>query len=124
MDINRVEFQEIPSQGVVIARIKSTRYDAIDLINQKFIAHATSKILIEPASYGNIDNRYLMPNSLKAVARCHPDDTYSFEEGKRIALNKLIDKYHSSLDNRFALFLTDMDKVLKNMDKYFEGRTF
>lgn len=124
MDINRVEFQEIPSQGVVIARIRGTRYDAIDLINKKFVAHATSKIIIEPASYGGTDNRYLMPNSYKAVARCHPDDTYNFETGKRIALNKLIDTYHSGLDRRYALFLEDMDKVLKKMDVYFEGRTF
>ena len=123
MDINRVEFQEIPSKGIVIARIRGTRYDAIDLINQKFVAHATSKILIECNDYKD-SNRYLMPASYKAVARCHPDDTYDFEMGKRIALNKLIDTYHSGLDRRFALFLEDMDKVLKNMDEYFEGRTF
>ena len=122
MDISRVEFKEYPN-GVVKASIHGCRHDALDKINRKFVATTTSAIEVTDA-WSRAAKDYYMNNTYTAIARCSNDDTYSFEEGKKIALKRLTEKYNRSVDKRIARFLMHMDKVCKSLDKYFENRTF
>ena len=123
MKLENVKFQECGNGVIRATTAKNCRYDAIDKINKKFIATSTSNIVIDFGHYCN-DNPYLMKDNYTAIARCGEGDEYDVEIGKRIALKRLSEKYNSALNKRIARFLTDMDKSLKSMDKYFEGRTF
>lgn len=122
MNINRVEFKEC-GNGVVKATINDCTYDALEKLNRKFIAPSTSDIEIDN-HWDARNNEYLMRYSYSAIARCSADDEYDFEVGKRIAAKRLAEKYNKAVDRRLAKFLVHMNKALKSMDKYFEGRTF
>ena len=122
MDVSRVEYKEDKENRVVVAKISGIRDDAINKINDNFVNTVTSKIYF--CDNWDREHKYTMPYSLKAVARCMDGDEYSYEKGKQIALKKLTEKYNRSVDKRIFRFLKDMDLVLKNIDKYFEGRTF
>lgn len=122
MDISKVRFDEFPN-GVVKATISGCSYDALDKINRKFMATTTSAIEIDK-TWAKAGKDYLMNHTYTAIARCSKDDTYSFEEGKKIALKRLTEKYNRSVDKRIARFLMHMDQVCKSLDKYFENRTF
>lgn len=124
MDNTRVEYKVMPEQGIVIARIYGTDHDAIDTFNRKFFANTTSALSVVREYWNNDNGRFTMPRSFKAIARCHPEDVFDEEKGKKIALNKLSEKYNHSLDKHLANIMLVLDKTLKNMDEYFEGRTF
>ena len=121
MDNTRVDYKVMPEQGIVIAKIVGTSFDAMDAFNRKFLSTATSALDLN--AYAR-DEKFHMPYAFKAVARCHPEDTFDENKGKRVALNKLSDKYNRSLDKHLANIMLALDKALKNMDLYFEGRTF
>ena len=123
MDVSRVEYLHFPVQGIVVAKIEGCAWDAVDEINNKFIQPSTSALFID-WKMGRKHAEFKMPHSFKAIARCHEEDEYDEKKGESIALKKLTDKYQSSLNKRFYLFLKYMDKSLKIMDKYFEGKTF
>ena len=119
MDISRVEFKEFPN-GVVKATIDSCRYDALDKINRKFVATVTSSINIDDI-WSKTANKYWMNNTYTAIARCMQGDEYSLEEGKKIALKKLNEKYNKSMDKRINLFLTHMKQVCSNIEEYMKN---
>ena len=123
MDNSRVKFEEF-GNGVVKASISDCRFDAIDYINDKIVQPVTSAIQVKENFKNNSFEKYLMKHTYSAIARCSNDDSYSFEEGKKIALKRLSEKYTKSLDRRVALFFQHMNQVCKNLDVYFEHRTF
>lgn len=43
---------------------------------------------------GRIKAACKMPNVFEGVAKCHPDDTFDVDIGKRIALSRLLKWYH------------------------------
>lgn len=118
MNNNRVEFKVIEEQRVVVATIKGTTYDAINVFNSKFLAHATSSLVIDDMWVKNRNQKFFMPHSMKAVARCIPEDEFSVEKGKQIALKKLSEKYNKSLDRHLKHIHDDMKKCLDNMEVY------
>ena len=123
MDVSRVEYLHFPEQGIVVAKIAGCTWDALEEINRKFVEPSTCEIQFEER-FSRKHNAFRMPFSFKAVARCHEEDEYDEKKGEAIALRKLTDKYQSALNKRFYLFMKHMDKSLKIMDKYFEGKTF
>ena len=128
MDVSKVTFKEIKDKGIVIAQIDAIEFDAFDKINS-FILCATSKVSLGTRASYWVDGKdlkerkYFMPTSMKSIARCHPNDTYSYEKGKSIALKKLSEKYNRSLDRRVARFTRDMSKAVKCAEKYLENKT-
>lgn len=128
MDVSKVTYKEIKDKGIVIAQIDNIEFDALDKING-FISCATSKVNLHSAKFhwekdsDLKERKYFMPTSMKSIARCHPNDTYSYEKGKSIALKKLSEKYNRSLDRRVARFTRDMSKAVKCAEKYLENKT-
>lgn len=106
MNKNDVVYKVIPEHGVVIAEIDGTRYNAIEVFNRKFVEHATSSLCVDYQKWG--DERFFMPDAFKAVARCHPNDTFDVERGKRIAYDKLVENYQHSLNKH----LNNINKAL------------
>lgn len=115
MKHDNVEYKVIPEKQIVTATIKGIQNDPIHVFNDRFMAHATSDI--EIGAWWN--QKFMMPYSMKAVARCIPDDEFSVEKGKQIALKKLSEKYNRSLDRHLMHIANAMKKCLDNMDVYF-----
>lgn len=109
-----VKYNVIEDKRIVVAQISGIQYDAINVFNEKFMAHATSKLEMNAWR----DQKFFMPKSMKAVARCIPEDEFSVEEGKRIALKKLSEKYNNSLDRHLGHIAKAMQKCLDNMNEY------
>ena len=109
MNHNRVTYKVIPEHRVVIAEINNTSSDAVREFNEKYLAHSTSSLWI---NVWHDDERFYMPHAFKAVARCHPDDEFDIEKGKRIALDRLADKYTKSLNKHLNNFIRALDEAL------------
>lgn len=121
MNNNRVHFQVFPESGVVKATIRNCRLDAIETFNNKFLAHSTSCLYM---GVDKMDERYLMPHSFSAIAKCSPEDEFDVERGKLIAISRLSEKYEKALNKRLARYLMNLDKSLAKMDEYFKTHTF
>ena len=120
MDTNKVVFKEFPG-GVIKASISGCTYDALDKINRKFMATVTSSVKISSNYWSKAVKKYWMNDSYTAIARCMHGDTYSYEEGKKIALKKLNEKYNKSMDKRINLFLQHIKQVCSNTEEYMKN---
>lgn len=118
MKHDNVEYKVIEDKRIVVAQISNIKYDAINEFSDRFVAHATSSFCVTPTWNFKYDQKFVMPNSMKAVARCIPEDEFSVEKGKQIALKKLSEKYNNSLDRHLAHISKAMRKCLDNMDIY------
>jgi hypothetical protein len=46
--------------------------------------------------------KYLMPNEFRAVVQCDERDEFDPEVGKRIARERILDRYYPALDKRVS----------------------
>lgn len=120
MDKRKVKFFVDGANRVVVATISECHNDAIDFINKKFIDGVRSCLYFN--SYFNNGERYYMQDTYKAIAKCNDEDTFDAEFGKRLALGRLTDKYHKSLNKRIHNFIEDLDKVLDDAEDYLNKR--
>ena len=114
MKHENVEFKVIEDKRIVVATIKGIATDPIAVFNDKFMAHSTSYMWMNACYH----QKFMMPNSMKAIARCIPEDEFSVEKGKQIALKKLTEKYNQSLDRHLKHISDSMKKCIDNMDIY------
>ena len=110
MNNNRVIFKVFPEHRVIKAEIDDCVFDAIYEFNRKFLAHSTSSLSL--STFYCTDERFLMPNTFSVVVRCHPVDKFDEEKGKRLALNRLADKYTKSLNKHLENILNAIDESL------------
>jgi hypothetical protein len=116
MKHTNVEYKVIEDKRIVVATIRGITYDPINVFNKKFMAHSTSDLVID--NNYNYNQKFLMPYQMKAVARCVPDDEFSVEKGKQIALKKLSEKYNCSLDRHLTHIAKAMQKSMNKMNVY------
>lgn len=121
MDKRKVKYFVDEANGVVVATINNCNYDAVDFINEKFINGVRNCLWF--GSCRKNGERYYMQDTYKAIAKCNKDeDTFDAEIGKRLALSRLTDKYHKSLNKRIANFIEDLDSVLDDAEDYLNKR--
>lgn len=58
-------------------------------------------------------SKALMPDKFVAIAKCHPDDEYSFEKGREIADEKLQEKFKKSQDAAINRWCKHQENILK-----------
>lgn len=121
MDKTRVKYIVDEKNGIVVAEINECRYDAIEELNNRFIPNVTSGIAVS-WDFGN--PKFLMKNKYRAVARCHEEDTWDEEFGKRVACAKLTDVYHRSMNKRLNLFVTKFSRVIYDVAVYLSDKKF
>lgn len=84
-------------ERMVIALLKNTKRDAISAANVWTGAdNWESKNRIDFVVHA--DKKYLMPDKFTGIARCDDEDEWNEEIGKQIARNRVLDKYHRSLN--------------------------
>ena len=120
MDKTRVKYIVDEKNGIVVAEIDHCRYDAIEELNSRFIPNVTSGI--EVWSKGN--PKFLMKDKYRAVAKCHKEDTWDAEFGKRVACAKLTDVYHRSMNKRLNLFATKFSRIVGEISAYLSDKKF
>ena len=116
MNNNRVIFKVFPEHRVIKAEINDCMFDAINEFNRKFLAHSTSSLAL--STFYCRGEKFLMPNTYSVVVRCHPDDEFDEEKGKRLALDRLADKYTKSLNKHLDNILISLDKSLERLAEY------
>ena len=92
----------------VIGVLENTKYDALNKIDK--ILDGT------PFSYWN--NKCKMPESFKAVVTCDPSDEFDVDTGKKLAKERIMDRYYNSFDKRIDIFVTDVNDL---WGKFFEN---
>lgn len=121
MDKTRVKYIVDEKNGIVVAEIDGCRYDAIHELNNRFIPNVTSGIDVD-WDFGN--RKFLMKDKYRAIARCHEDDTWNEEFGKRVACAKLTDVYHRSMNKRLNLFVTKFSRIIDDITAYLSDKKF
>lgn len=120
MDNRRVNYFVDKANGVVVAEINGCSDDANTLLNDKFVVNVTSGMSI----WEVLNSKFEMNKRYKAVARLHPSDEWDENLGKAIALDKLTETYHHSMNKRLALYAKDFRKIADEIDQYLAKRKF
>ena len=116
MNNNKVIFKVFPEHRVIKAEINDCMFDAIHEFNRKFLAHSTSSLAL--STFYCRGEKFIMPDTFSVVVRCHPDDEFDEEKGKRLALDRLADKYTKSLNKPLDNILISLDKSLERLAEY------
>lgn len=103
-----VKYYSIPEQGKVVAVLNNTSMDAMNKIYKICSGNGTMECCI-------FGDKYMMPDSFRAVAKVHADDVFDEEVGKKIAKEKLMKAYYASYDSKIDMFVEDMHKILKKV---------
>jgi hypothetical protein len=121
MDKTRVNYIVDETNGVVVAEIDGCRYDAIEELNNRFIPNVTSGIMV---AWDFNNRKFLMKDKYRAVAKCHEEDTWDEDFGKRVACAKLTDVYHRSMNKRFNLFVAKFSRIIEEVSDYLSDKKF
>ena len=73
--------------GIVTASISGCANDAMNTVNKALRANGFTMIDTECLK---------LPDTFTAKAKCHPEDTFDAEVGKKLAKQRLLDKYHTA----------------------------
>ena len=122
MDNNRVKYTVIKDKGIVRATISNCEFDALFAFNKKFMLPSTNCLELDITFGRESDEKFTMPHQLSAVARCHAEDEWDEEVGKKIALKKLSEKYNYSMDKRFSNMFDTLISVMGKMRTYLDDR--
>ena len=121
MDKTRVNYIVDEKNRIVVAEIDGCRYDALHELNNKFIPNVTSGIGVI-GDYAR--SKFMMKDKYRAVAKCHEEDTWDAEFGKRVACAKLTDVYHRSLNKRLNLFSAKFSRIVYDVTSYLFDKSF
>lgn len=114
MNINNIEYKVLEDKRIVIATIRAITFDPIMFFRKKFLSHATASLDMLTFS----DQKFCMPYTMRAIAKCDPNDEFDVEKGKAIARKKLVEKYNLSMDKHMLHYRNAMKKCLDHMDAY------
>lgn len=79
----------------VIGLLDGTRWDAYNKICKMV---RDTDFCVAP------NEKYMMPTEFKAIVQCDPSDEFNIEEGKRIAKERILERYYTALDKRVDKF--------------------
>lgn len=103
-----IKHYEDKEHGRVIAVANNCEFEAIDKIVKRF------QYVFDCGDCGL--EKALMPNTFKAVATCHPEDTYDFQVGRQIADEKLMAKLKKSEDKAIQRWKKHMINRINAVD--------
>lgn len=95
---HEVEFYVNEENRIVTATIKYCKYDVLNILRKEHDMNFCG-FWDMPKQFAKVE----LPVTLKSVAKCHPDDTFDPEVGKRIARKKLEAKYWEKIYKRMDI---------------------
>ena len=63
----------------------------------------------------SVDSTYLMPDTIVGVAKCHPEDEFSFEEGRKVAIKKMHKRYNKEKMNVLKAYAKRVQRFSDNL---------
>lgn len=121
MDKTRVKYVVLPEKRIVKAIIEHCEYDAINMINERFIPTVVDGLWVMAHNSKN-NEKFLMRDTYVGVARCHSEDTFDVEKGKAIAYEKLCDKYHAALNRHLEHISYRILRAMYEVHDYLDER--
>lgn len=101
----------------VIAKLENTREDAYKFLFEHFPLIVYNDVCGYPEFY--------MRNSYSVTVKCDSEDTFNVEEGKRIAKERLLNKYYRQKDyiiyNALKRYSDHIDEMVKYRDLAFKN---
>lgn len=95
---HEVEFYINEENRIVTSTIKYCRFDVLDILRKEHDMNFCG-FWDMPKQFAKVE----LPVTLKSVAKCHPDDTFDIETGKRVARKKLEAKYWEKIHKRMKI---------------------
>ena len=95
---HEVEFYINEENRIVTSTIKYCRYDVLNILRKEHDMNFCG-FWDMPKQFAKVE----LPVTLKSVAKCHPDDTFDPEVGKRVARKKLEAKYWEKIHKRMKI---------------------
>ena len=95
---HEVEFYVNEENRIVTSTIKYCRYDVLNILRKEHDMNFCG-FWDMPKQFAKVE----LPVTLKSVAKCHPDDTFDPEVGKRVARKKLEAKYWEKIHKRMKI---------------------
>lgn len=102
------------TKGIVMATLNNCKYNAIDTANNWTGCRRIDRRNVETRI--NENKKYLIPNKFIGVAQCSPEDEWNEEVGKQIARDRLLNKYHNSLNKALKKINADIITEASNFN--------
>lgn len=103
-----IKYVVMPESKKTMAILENTKYDAQYRIDK--MLRGTGFCFVG-------SDKYLMPNKFVATTVCNNADVYDIEEGKKIAKQKLLDHYHTSVNKRVKMFKDEFKTLCSALTK-------
>lgn len=107
-----VKFIHYPENRVVIAEVKGCAEDVFQWLEQK--CGLEYSIFCRPGTPTFMNEIYL-PRTLKAVAKCHPEDDFDIRVGEDVAYKKLQKKYWEKYSVRCMKLYKHLTATLESL---------
>lgn len=108
-----VKYYKVPEQKKTVAVLSGCQFDAINKIAK----------LTGESDYCVYSDKYVMPDTFRVETRCHGDDVFDEETGRKIAKAKLMKKYYKCFDRKMKMFKESHDRLNKKMVTFFGENT-
>lgn len=101
--------------GRTTAMLEDCGFDACSIMN-KITRNCTNPVF----GIVGVDGIYLLNPTYKAKSKLNvaAGDTFDEEEGKRIARERVLDKYHEDLNSALCAYLQDARELVARLENY------
>lgn len=96
-----IKYFKIPQSETTVAVLSGCKFDVVNKI---------AKMMAE-TEFSFYFDKYLMPDTFRAVVRRHGDDVYDEKVGECEAKKKLMEKYYKHFDAKMAMFKRDLERL-------------
>lgn len=105
--------------GKTTAMLDGCRMDAFDIVD-KIADNCTRRAFMAAYSFeAGFDAHFLNPTyKAKSKLNVAAGDTFDEEEGKRIARERVLDKYHEDLNSALCAYLQDARELVARLENY------
>ena len=100
---------------VVVAILSNCRYDAVHAANVWTGYHTWDNRNRIDVGVSR-DNKYLIPDKFTGIAKCSNEDIWDEETGKKIARDRVLNKYHKSLNKAIRKINDDIARVASDFN--------
>lgn len=105
-----IKYIQIPEKKLTVAILENTRYSAVSKIANAL--GSTKSLCFNP-------DKYVMPNTFRAMAKCAEGDEWDAEVGRAVAKGKVMKKYYKSYDKKLLDFQEDLNNAMFETTKFF-----
>ena len=122
-DKGGITYKHIPHVGKTIATLEGCG-DNLENILWKLVINNSRFLGFIGCNAEECKNAMIMRDRYNGVAKVNTadGDVYSEEEGKNVAYEKVMKKYHKNLDSNLRVFLADVRNLAAGVEHYLDKK--